>query len=100
MIAERKTSNDGSVTLEKAAESLGISINRLQRWLEDNEWMIRGDFSCDVVQGQIECGNLVRNKTICVTTKGMVELWKAFPDDGFTKPIQSSADEAFPDIAF
>ena len=64
--------DDQLLSLEAAASALGVSHNRLMNWLENNEWMVIGDTSYDVVWCQVEAGNLAaRNGGVRVTPKGI-----------------------------
>ena len=70
---------DDTRTLDDAAQSLGISLTRLLGWCDDNEWLMIGDSSYDVVIGQVEAGNLsVKRGTVRVTSQGMSVLFERF----------------------
>lgn len=75
MTLERRSVDDGSVSLDAAASSLGITHKRLMTWLENNEWMVIGDTSYDVVWGQVEAGNLaVKHGSVRITPQGMTAI--------------------------
>lgn len=72
MKSTAKYIDDSSLSLDSAAAALGVSVERLLRWMEDNEWLTLGDTSYDVVPGQLEAGNLAsRAGGVRVTQQGM-----------------------------
>ncbi len=63
------------LTIEKAAESLGLSTKRLLAWMVDNDWLVMGDMSYDVIQSQVSVdGNLAVKNGVRITSKGMQSL--------------------------
>jgi hypothetical protein len=75
MKSTAKHIDDSSLSLESAAAALGVSVDRVLRWMENSEWLVLGDTSYDVVQGQLESGNLsARAGGVRVTQQGMETL--------------------------
>jgi hypothetical protein len=74
----KNSADDTSVPMDQVSERVGCPIEKLIRWLEDHEWMVRGDTSCDVVPEQIENGNIIlKNGVPRITTQGIAVLKKA-----------------------
>ncbi len=64
--------DDSALSLESAAAVLGVSSDRVLAWMVDNDWLVMGDTSYDVVQNQIEAGHLSnRHGSVRVTVEGM-----------------------------
>ena len=71
--------DDQLLSVERAAEAIGVSAKRLMAWMVDNEWLVMGDTSYDVIWDQVDVsGNLAVKNGVKVTPKGMLYLRGVF----------------------